>query len=837
MGDGPIDFSGLNESLLGRAETLVPQWLPGGKRRGREWVCGSLQGGEGDSTSVNLHTGAWADFASDERGGDLVSLYAAIHNMSNGAAARELMRELGHAPPPPRRAAPPAPREPDERADGKRRSLWKPVVPVPDFAPAADFRHWHYEQPEATWAYRINGQLLGYVVRFRTSTGGKEILPYTWCTDESDKRGTQRWHWKQWDEPRPLFVPAGDVAGAEVLVVVVEGEKCATAGHGLVDGVDWVTWPGGAKAWDKADWAWIAGRRVVLWPDCDAKRVPLTRAEREAGADPTTKPLLPQERQPGWAAMVALGRHLQAARGCEVSMCKTPPPGDVADGWDVADAIAQGWTADQVRAFVHSARPLPAEPAGTGSTRPRAGAEGSDDSTGDRREWKHRLHRSREGAPRAIRENLVIALDGVPDEDVPGIEAAAGLIRWNEFTNDVVKARPTPWGTGEGLWQEVDELLLGEWLVRVHRLPSVPRGTLEEAVRMVAYRHSFHPVRDYLQGLKWDSYPRLRTWLRMCCLEEDEWDDRDPLQRYLAAAGTYWLMGLCQRVLLPGCKFDYMLVLESARQGIGKSTLLRTLGGAWFADTGLVLGDKDSYQQLQGRWVYEMGELDALSKIEITKVKQYIASQSDYFRASFDRRAREYPRQVVFGGTTNDDQYLIDSSGNRRFWPVRVTRRVDIDWLAENRDQLFAEACARLAAGKRFHPSPDEERELFWPQQESRRVVGPIEAAVVEYLYDEDQKAVTWRDPGHDRNEITLGELLHAIGYSADKQTDLVHKRAAAVMRRLGWEHRRSSKAGRPWVYRRPARATDPMAGASMEPTGPRDAAAEHERADSDCPF
>ena len=832
----PIDFADLARALLDRAETLVPQWLPGGSRKGAEWVCGDLGGGAGGSCSVNLVSGVWADFSGEDRGGDLISLYAAINNLNQGQAARQLMGELGWQQPQPAargsstkhsgaalpvsESRPEPPLEAyDEATAGPsptatRRSLWRAIVPVPRHAPAADFKHWHYTQVAGSWEYRFEGALYGHVVRFATSDGGKEILPHTWCVDESDARGTQRWHWKQWDVPRPLYVPATLLSGtpADVPVVLVEGEKCALAGHVLLGHeFDFVSWPGGSNAWAKAAWGWLMGRTVYLWPDADAKRQRLTPQERRDGVDPDSKPLLAEERQPGMKAMVAIGSVLVADQGCTVLMCPVPKPEHVvSDGWDIADAIAGGWTAEDVRAFIRGAHVfVPPDDA----ARARASVEGmptpSRAGAGtemwvDADAWRGALLTTEKGAIKAVRENIVLALDGLPAKGLPGVQEAQGVVAWNEFTNDVVKLKPSPWGTPAGVWSEVDDLLMGEWLVREHWLPSVARQTLEEATRMVACRHTFHPVRQYLQALEWDGTPRLRTWLRRACLEPDEWDDEHPLQRYLARAGTYYLMGMCQRVLLPGCKFDYMLVLESPQQGRGKSSRFRVLGGDYFADTGVVLGDKDSYQQLQGRWMYEMGELDAMGKAEITKVKLYIASQSDYFRASFDRRARDYPRQVVFGGTTNDDQYLIDSSGNRRFWPVRVTRQVDLDWVRENRDQLFAEAVARLAAGKRWYPLPDEEKALFVPQQEARRAIGAIEAAITAYLYDETQKVSMSGENGALVNEISANELLLRIGFTLDKQTDIVHRRATAALRRLEWEHRKSSKAGRPWVYRRP---------------------------------
>jgi hypothetical protein len=328
-GRDPIDFADLARALLDRAETLVPQWLPGGSRKGAEWVCGDLGGGAGGSCSVNLVTGVWADFSGDDRGGDLISLYAAINNLNQGQAARRLMGELGwqrsSAPARPTsgfrpsdarekqevdgpddRPAPPLEAY-DERPGGRaqggapsgapggaRRSVWRAIVPVPAHAPPADFKHWHYTEVAGSWEYRFEGALYGHVVRFATSDGGKEILPHTWCVDESDARGTQRWHWKQWDEPRPLYVPATLLSGDLSLpVVLVEGEKCALAGHKLLGHeFDFVSWPGGSNAWAKAAWGWLMGRTVYLWPDADAKRVRLTPDERKAGVDPATKPLL-----------------------------------------------------------------------------------------------------------------------------------------------------------------------------------------------------------------------------------------------------------------------------------------------------------------------------------------------------------------------------------------------------------------------------------------------------------------------------------------------------------------------------------------------------------------
>lgn len=894
----PIDFPGLADALLRRASVLVPQWLPGGVQRGNEWVCGDLGGGEGDSCSVNLATGKWADFSGndEDRGGDLISLYAAVYGLSQASAARELMDAIGwaqrsgqavRAPENPRAAATAqallqqAP--PEGEAPALQASRWRPIVPVPAHAPPPKFR-WAYKDQVADrwveldavrwWEYAFEGVRYGYVARFErtsSSTGQvvKDTLPLTWCEDTSDDRGSCRWQWKTWHSPRPLYVPATLLsADLSLPVVVVEGEKCAQAGHELLGHeFDFVCWPGGAKAVAHASWGWLMGRQVILWPDADAQRQRLTREEKAAGVDPRSKPVLPIGKQPGYRAMVQVGSLLLADHGCEVSMVAMPPPDKqaCADGWDIADAVAEGWDAARVREHLLAAAPFVAPDdaarakgaqagSGEGATRGDAGLStpsiagagegggGAGDGAPRTPTWRDKLILSATGAIRPVRENLVLALDGtqLPKGGwLEGVPEAQGLVAFNEFTNDVIKHRETPWGTAAGVWDEVDELEMGAWLTRAYWLPSCPRGTLEEAVAMVAKRHRYHPVRELFVGLrgKWDGTPRLGTWLARACLEEDEWDPADPLQRYLACVGTWMVMAVCARVLNPGCKFDYMTIFEGP-QGWGKSTLARLLAWDWFADTGLVLGDKDSFQNLQGVLVYEWGELDSLTKSEVRQVKQFISSAKDRFRASFDRRAKDYPRQVVFIGTTNEGHYLVDGTGNRRMWPVRLTRRIDLAWVAEVREQLFAEAMHRLAAGERFHPTAAEERELFVPQQQARMVDNAIEAAVLRYLYDENQRVSATGENGSLVQEVVLSDLLTKLGISLDKQTHVIVRQAAAALDHAGWTRARSSRADRPRVFKRPKGEAGRVAGASGVSGGAADAAPTTSSEDgNDCPF
>lgn len=853
----PIDFAALNHALLQRVESLLERWLPHGEERNGRWYVGDFDGSPGESANVNMSTGQWIDNgAPDDKGGDLTSLYARLHNLSQLEAAKALMDELGWRDHTEERggravqASAPAPAQPSPGGDEevaparpepqpkKRQDKWRAVVPVPQHAPKPGFRFGYKDKskPEApwveldavrTWEYRYNGQLYGYVARFeRVNSEGelvKDTLPRTWCVGLDDGAGNMRWHWKQWDAPRPLYVPATLLSEDKSLpVVLVEGEKCAQAGHELLGHeFDFVSWPGGCKSWAMADWSWLAGRVVIMWPDCDAQRERLTKEREALGHTKADMPLLPEHKQPGMQAMVKIGTELQAKHGCKVSLCKIPKPGDVADGWDVADAIASGWSAEQVRAFLRGAREFVSPNDEARAKAVPADASAAAEEGEEAITWRRKLICMSSGAVKPCRENAVLALDGMRLENgtwLDGALEAKGVIAFDEFSNNVIKLKATPWGTDAGVWQEEDELEMGHWLSRALYLPPLPRGTLEEAVLMVAKRHKFHPVREQIQALRgrWDGVKRLGNWLRQVCREEEEIDAE--LQDYLSRAGAWFLMAMCARVLDekrergeivrgPGTKFDSMLIFEGP-QGWGKSTIARVLGGDYYADTGLQLGEKDSYQNIQGIHVYEWGELDSMSKADVKLVKLFIASAKDRFRATFDRRPRDYPRQVVFVGTTNEDHYLTDSTGNRRFWPVRLTKPADIAWLRDNREQLLAEALHYLDAGHRFHPTLPEQKRLFDPQQQKRMVESSIESLIKAYLYDDKQEVRLNQRNGTTLKRVAMTELLASIGYSAEKQTAVVVKQAASVMGRLGWELRRQGADDdgyRPWMYERPA--------------------------------
>ena len=296
-----IDFDQINSAALSALESLVHEWFPQGHKEGHEFKIGSLSGEPGRSMSINLRSGAWKDFASDAGGSDPISLLAAIRSVSMAEAARELGERLhtGIAS-----AGVTAPRKPDDAP------TWNPIVPVPETAPAPTFRHHKFGQHSKEWAYRTSeGGLIGYIVRFDLPDGGKDVVPRCYCTNAEGKR---EWRWLSFAKPRPLYgldlLAAKPTAG----VIIVEGEKTADAARKICPGVV-VTWPGGGKAVRYADWSPLAGRKVIIWPDRD---------------------------EPGIAAAQSIAKAL-APIAASVRVI-TPPAGEP-DGWDLADALAEGW--------------------------------------------------------------------------------------------------------------------------------------------------------------------------------------------------------------------------------------------------------------------------------------------------------------------------------------------------------------------------------------------------------------------------------------------------------------------------------------------------------------
>jgi hypothetical protein len=856
----PINFSALSEALLGRIDQLVPAWLPGGVVRNSEYFVHSIWRSEKTpSLSVKMSgakAGMWRDHGGDEQGGDLVGLYAAIHGLSMGKAAVQLAQELGledvagvrKANGTVQPLASPTPPAPQVAAAKPRMSEgWTTVVPVPDFAPEPTF--WHpYRNCETNKdpidhlaKYVIDGKLAGYVVRFITSSGKKETLPYTWCLSAKD--GAYKWHWKQWDDPRPLYLPggasplaAGGADGSVPTVVLVEGERKASILHDLLQafmpGVYVVaSWSGGCNSWPKADWLPLAGTDVLLWADCDAHRVPLTKAEREACADDAArdiaqaaKPLLPAAKQPGMKAMLGIGAMLRDTQSCKVSMLPIPEPMVVSDGWDCADAITtDGWDGARVLAFFATAQALVSDPA-----TPIAGKK-IDSPVGTESEDSDDCGTSVING-RAIPDWLAYYFDDSKKRwntsrkmVIHILERDADLKRvlsYNELSNTVQSRTAWPWPHAPaGDVTDAVDLMLGKYLSDKYGLPSIPRAALIEAIQTVAHTRRFHPIREYLQGLEWDGKLRLDKWLIFAMGEKPaEWVDADGVTQpatllpamveYLQLVGRYWVLGMIKRALEPGCKFDYCPVLEGVG-GLRKSTLVELLaGGKFYSDTPFEIGHgKEAQEQVQGVWLYEIAELSNFNKAEVGAIKGFISSKVDRYRVAYGTTVGAYPRQCVLVGTTNENTYLRDRTGNRRFLPIPVRYMINTEWVQKYRDQLMAEAyhLCQQDPHLQYTPTPDQERRLFVPMQESRLQETAVVSELQHVLTRSPSATLIGAMVNELTNFVTIAQLALALGVDAAKSTAGLEAQIRGWLDHQGWKRiKKQVNGARAWGYERP---------------------------------
>jgi hypothetical protein len=271
-------------------------------------------------------------------------------------------------------------------------------------------------------------------------------------------------------------------------------------------------------------------------------------------------------------------------------------------------------------------------------------------------------------------------------------------------------------------WRDDDATRLQVEMQR-RGMVTVSSKSVLDAVELVARCHLTNVITEWLLGLQWDGEKRLSTWLHRTF--------GVPMDRYHIRVGRNMLIAMVARAMSPGCKVDEAIVLEG-EQGTRKTQAFEIIGGEYFKELIARPDSKDFEQQLRGVWLGEFSELAAIKRPEdIERVKQFLTNRNDHYRPSYGRVEVDLPRRIVFCGSTNTDQWSHDRTGARRFYPVKAQQKVNLAWLRENREQLFAEAVKLYQAARKWWVYPLQQTR---DEQAARIVEDPWEARIAAYL-------------------------------------------------------------------------------------------------------
>lgn len=343
-------------------------------------------------------------------------------------------------------------------------------------------------------------------------------------------------------------------------------------------------------------------------------------------------------------------------------------------------------------------------------------------------------------------------------------------IRFNLFSSEIEY--------GGQRFQENHLIQIKEAMRSIRLEPTV--GIIREALVTIALKNEYHPVKNFILSLKWDGQPRLDTWLIDLCGAEDS-----PYTRFVS---RIIFLGIVNRIFRPGCQFDFMPILEGD-QGIGKSSIVRTIGGEWYKEVSLLERDRDTIQRMQGAIVVEIAELAAFGKRDIDSLKAFITHPSDFARFAYAMTDNKYPRQSIFIGTVNPDAsgYLHDDSGNRRFLPVKVAV-ANIPALINARGQLFAEAYQMYLKGEKIYISDSEMLGAVVAQQKDREYQDPWVDAIVKWANNQQLEVL--------ENLTCLDIYLRVLDGKKDSCTKMVSVRIGSLLKKLGCTPPKVKKIG-----------------------------------------
>lgn len=413
-------------------------------------------------------------------------------------------------------------------------------------------------------------------------------------------------------------------------------------------------------------------------------------------------------------------------------------------------------------------------------------------------DWLNNLQYDRNNNPKSCAENILLVLHngkGLKDN-----------IRWNDFTDKIEIINSLPWRKKnyeeDTEWRNTDDSGLRVYFDLNFHIKS--KDLIIDCLVQAAKDNHYHPIKNYLKGLKWDGVKRAETLLIDYLGAEDTSLNRSITRKFLTAA--------ISRVFRPGCKFDYVTVIKGM-QGIGKSTLLAKLAGKWFNDSIITLQGKDAMEMLQGAWIIELGELQAIKRSEIENTKAFLSRQVDNYRPAYGRATESHPRQCVFFATTNEETFLKGSDGNRRFWTVSCVNTPTKDIFSfseEDRDQIWAEAMGYYKNKEKLYLDKESETLMREIQAEYNEDVNDVRVGIIEeylnkklppdwnslsldartcYLADED--AIESRGT-YLRDCVCLAEIMvECFHERIDEHNKFKAKDYANLMKKVkGWERK-----------------------------------------------
>lgn len=412
-------------------------------------------------------------------------------------------------------------------------------------------------------------------------------------------------------------------------------------------------------------------------------------------------------------------------------------------------------------------------------------------------EWLEDLHLDDEGKPRPTQANATLILERHP--------AMKGVLYYNARTLRIMLLKPPPWDPNTKVPRPLldgDATAACTWLAGAGiKMFDAKPNAVNNAIAWVSMKNEGDPFLEYLESLRWDGLERLDTWLIDYAGAEDT--------EYVRAVSSKWLVSAVARAYQPGAQVDTMLILEGL-QGTRKTSLMYALLGReeWYSAIKNRAGDKDALMSLHGPVILEMPELSTMRAWDVEATKAFITTRIDTFRPPYGKSMQSFPRRSILLGTTNQETYLPDTTGNRRFWPVAVT--ICDDAIAEVRDQIWAEAQARYLAGAQWWLTDAEER-LAEQEQELRREEDPLEIRIAKLLSNPLTPTLK-KKGGHQYDLDAQGRVQSLSTWELATLLDLKFERSeqtrlGRILKMRGWANirSRSEDGTRNRRYSRPA--------------------------------